>query len=305
MRKIFALALLFGAMATSAFAVGEARLTGIVLGPDGKPLPDVTITVTAMEAKTFEETFTTKKDGKFTIFLLDGTIQYKFVFSKGDLTPYEEVMKLKLIPQRNEIEVKLDSPTAPRGPAAGQPVADPAVDAYNAGAQLANSGDVAGAIAKIEEAVALKPSLTAGHMALAKLYVRAEQWQKAIDAANKVLEISPDEPDMFIVLARSYEETGNAAKAKEFAAKAPANPSALFNEAAKLLNAGKDAEAEPLLKRAIGADPKFAKAHYELAMIYVRLGNSSEAKSHLQTYLELEPTGEDAALAKEMLKYVQ
>ncbi|MGH9458503.1 MAG: tetratricopeptide repeat protein [Thermoanaerobaculia bacterium] len=302
MRKLFALAGLLCAFATSAFAVGEARITGKVTGPNGEPLEGVTITVTATEAKNFEETFKTDENGKFTIFLLDGTIRYKFTFAKEGYGPYEEVIKLQLLPQRNEREIKLGAPAAA---AVGEPVADPAVTAYNEGAQLANEGKVAEAIAKIEEAVGIKPELTAGHMALAKLYVRAEQWEKAIGAANKVLEISSDEPEMFAILAEAYEKTGNAAKAKEFREKAPANPPALFNDAAKLINGGNDKDAEPLLRRAVEADPSFAKAHYELGMVYVRTGNTAAAKKHLETYLELEPDGQEAALAKEMLKYVQ
>jgi tetratricopeptide (TPR) repeat protein len=110
---------------------------------------------------------------------------------------------------------------------------------------------------------------------------------------------------MFAILATAYAKTGDKAKAKEFGSKAPANPPALFNDAAKLINEGNDKEAEPLLKRACEADPAFAQAHYELGMVYVRTGNAAGAKEHLQKYLELEPSGKDAPVAKEMLKYVQ
>jgi Flp pilus assembly protein TadD len=85
----------------------------------------------------------------------------------------------------------------------------------------------------------------------------------------------------------------------------PANAGVLFNDAARAINAGKDAEAEPLLLQAISADATFAAAYYELGILYVRSGKNEDAKANLNKYLELEPAGKDAPTAKEMLKYVK
>lgn len=307
MRKVLALTMFLGALAVNAFAIGEARLTGKIVDAKGNPVADATIEVTATGGKTFNESFKTDKNGKFTIFLLDGTLHYKMVFKKDGVGAYEEVIKLKLLPERNERTITLAAgqAVAGSGMVLAEAKADPAVAAYNEAAAMANEGKVPEAIAKMKEAVAAKPDLTAGWMALAKLEARAENWPGAIEAANKVLEISPDEPEMFAILAEGYDKTGDKAKAKEFKEKAPANPTALFNEAARLINAGNDKEAEPLLKKALGADPEFAQASYELGMIYARMGKNPEAKANLEKYLSLEPNGKDAALAKEMLKYVQ
>jgi tetratricopeptide (TPR) repeat protein len=328
MRNTLVLATFLSMLAVSAFAIGEARLTGKVLDSQGKPLEGVTIVVTsATAAKNITETFTTDKNGKFVVFMLDGTIPYKFTFSKDGFGTYEESLKLKLLPERNELSITLSPPV----PAAGQPAADPGLLAYNDGADLANQGKNIEAIAKMEEAVAAKPDLVAGHTALAKLYARTQNWTKAIESANKALAIMPDDPDMFAILAEAYGKTGDKAKAKEFSVKAPANPPALFNEAAKLINAGNDKEAEPLLKRVVLSSAKgktylvttsegsnvvtvsevdvddevLHQALYELGMVYVRTGRTSDAKSLLKGYLELAPNGKDAPVAKEMLKYVQ
>lgn len=309
MRKALAVSFLMAfAAAATLFAIGEARLTGKVVDQDGKPIPDVTITVSsATPAKTFNLTSKSDKNGKFAIFLLDGTIPYKFVYSKEGYQSFEESFKLKLIPEKNEREIRL-IPVAAAAAAAGgtgQPVADPAVAAYNEGANLANEGKDKEAIAKIEEAVALKPDLTAGHIALAKLYARTNDWPKAVKSAVKALEVDVDNPDMLTLLVEGYEQTGDKTKAAEYRKRAPANPALLFNEAAKYINAAKDSEAEPLLKKAIAADESFAPAHYELGMIYARAGKNAEARTHLQKYLELDPKGRDAATAREMLNYIK
>jgi tetratricopeptide (TPR) repeat protein len=309
MKRTLALSLLLLAfVATNAFAVGEARLSGKVFdGATRKAIPNPVIMVTSADSnKNFKQEFKGKADGSYAIFLLDGTIRYKFSYSAPGYTPYEQTLKLKLAPEPNVQDIDL-SPAAAAVPAAqpAAPVVDPAIVAYNEGAALANEGKVPEAIAKIEEAVAKKPDLTSGYEALARLYIRAKDYPKAIDRAQKVLAIDTDNMDMNYVLYEAYTGSGDKVKAAEIKKKLPANPRQLFNDAAKLINSGKDSEAEPLLKSAIAADEKFANAYYELGMIYVRAGKNADARTNLQKYLELDPNGKDASTAKEMLNYVK
>jgi tetratricopeptide (TPR) repeat protein len=309
MRKALALAvILVAGFATSLFAVGEARITGVVLdGTTKAPLPGVKITVTATEKKNITQNYTSDKDGKFAIMLIDGTIIYKFSFVKDGYVGHEENIKLKLLPEKNERTITLvDTRAASAAAGAAQvAVADPAVLIYNEAVELANSGSVAEAIAKVEEAISLKPDLGVAWITLTRLQARQSNWAKAIEAGNKALSFDPSDESVLAILADAYDKTGDKVKAAEFRKKAPANAGYLFNEAARLINGGKDDEAEPLLRQAIGADEKFSQAYYELGMIYVRSGRNADAKSNLQKYLELDPNGRDAAIAKEMLTYVK
>jgi Flp pilus assembly protein TadD len=308
MKRTLALsALLLAGLATNAFAVGEARLSGKVFdGGTKKPIPNPTIlVVSAQKDKNFKQEFKGRTDGSYAIFLLDGTIRYHFTFSAPGYTPYTQTLKLKLAPEPNIQDMDLSPVAAAQPVAAPVPVVDPSTSAYNEGAALANEGKNAEAIAKIEEAVAAKPDLNMGYIALARLYIRTKDYAKAIDRANKALAIDSDNMDMNHVLFEAYTATGDKVKAGEIKKKLPANPRGLFNDAAKLINANKDAEAETLLKQAIVADDKLAIAYYELGMIYVRAGKSADALANLQKYLELEPNGKDAATAKEMLKYLK
>lgn len=303
MRRTIAIAFVVLAIAAAnAYAVGEARLTGTVVDPTGKPLAGAKITVLAMEQKTFQEVFTTDAKGRFAIFLLTGTIPYKFTVTKEGFAPYEEIIKLKLVPEKNERTFTLGSGVVSGG---GEAVVDPAVVAFNAGVALFNEGKDDEAAAKFLEAVTAKPDLSAGYSALTKIYARKEDWPKVIEFGNKALGFDAEDTAVLSLMVIAYDKTGDKAKAAEFRKKAPANPTWLFNEAAKMINAYKDKDAEPLLAQAVEADPEFAAAHYELGMLYVRLGDSPHAREHLERYLELEPAGKDAPTVKEMLKYVQ
>jgi tetratricopeptide (TPR) repeat protein len=306
MRRSFALSLiLIAALASNAFAMGEARLTGKVLDSNGKPLPNATITVSTNKGRNFKQVYKTKPDGTYAVFLIDGTIPYDFLFEAPGFAFYKENMKLKLgEPNIKDVSL-IPANAAPAASSAAVTTIDPAVVAYNEGAALFNEGKDAEAIVKFEAATAAKPDLVSAYAGLARAYYRTKNYSKAIEAANKVMAIDSDDADMTAILAESYTQTGNTEKAAQFKSKVPVNPTRAFNEAAKAINAGKDADAEPLLKQCISADPKFALAYYELGMVYVRSGKSAEARTNLEQYLALQPNGKDAATAKEMLKYVK
>jgi tetratricopeptide (TPR) repeat protein len=309
MRKTVAVSLLvIAAVAVNAFALGEGRLTGKVTDAVTKnPITNATILVVSTGGRNFKQEFKVEKDGAYRILLLDATLHYSFTWSAPGYQPYTEPMKLKL----GEVTVKdvVLTPANAAAPAAAAAAVeakpDPAVAAYNEGAALFNASKFPEAVAKFQEAVTGKPDLIAGWQALARAAIQTKEYPKAIEAANKALAGDPDEIDMYSVLYTAYTATGDKVKAAEAKKKLPANAGALFNDAAKLINSGKDADAEPLLKQAIAVDDKFAAAYYELGMLDVRLGKNADAKANLQKYVELEPKGKDAATAKEMLKYVK
>ena len=309
MRRTLALSLVMMlAAAGNAFAGAEARMAGKVIdGATKQPIADAVVKWDAIEGKTIKGTIKTKGDGKFAVFVLDGSIRYKFNVSAPGYDTVEETLRLALggTTDKNWELYKTGTKTVEAAPGATNVKVDPAVIAYNEGAGLANAKDYAGAIAKFQEAVTIKPELTAAWIALAKTQLRQKDYPKAIEAANKVLEIDDSDMEMISVLSEAYAATGDKAKAAQYSAKLPKNAGALYNDAAKKINSGDDAAAETLLKQAIAADEKMALAHYELGMIYVRAGKSPEARAALEKYLELDPKGPNAATAKEMMSYLK
>jgi tetratricopeptide (TPR) repeat protein len=308
MKKTVAMSLfVIAAVAANAFAGAEARLTGKVTDAvTKKPITNATVLLVSTGGRNFKQDSKVDKDGLYRALVIDGTLIYKVTYSAPGYQSYEESMKLKIgdVTTKDVVLTPANAVATAAAPAA-EAKPDPAVAAYNAGAQLFNDQKYPDAVAKFEEAVAAKPDLIAGWEALARADIATKAYAKAIDAANKALAIAPDETDMYAVLYAAYVATGDKVKAAEVRKKLPANAASLFNDAAKLINSGKDADAEPFLRQAITADDKFAPAYYELGMLYVRSGKNADAKANLQKYLELDPTGKDAPTAKEMLKYVK
>jgi tetratricopeptide (TPR) repeat protein len=309
MRRTLALSIIVLCLsAANAFAGAEARATGkVVDAATGEGIANAVISWDATEMKKVKGETKSKADGSYAIFILDGTIRYKFVVSAPGYVPYEEVIKLQ-ISSTTEKKFELDKvgAAAPKqGTTETKTVIDPGAVAYNEGADLANSGKLPEALVKFEDAVKANPDLTAAWIALAKTAYKTKAYPRAIEAANKALEVDDEQPDLYTVLYHSYTATGDKAAAAKAQVKMPKNASGLFNEAARLINAGKDGDAEAMLKQAIEADETFSQAYYELGMIYVRGGKNADAKAQLTRYLELDPNGKDAATAKEMLNYVK
>jgi len=79
------------------------------------------------------------------------------------------------------------------------------------------------------------------------------------------------------------------------------NPDKIYNQAVEAFNAGQSKEAKVQLQKLMQVDAKYAEAYYLLAMVDFGEMNLKGTKLNLQKYLELAPTGKNAATAKEML----
>jgi tetratricopeptide (TPR) repeat protein len=304
MRKTVAMSLLvIAAVAVNAFAMGEGRLTGkITDAATNKPIANATILVVSTGGRNFKQEFKGEKDGTYRILLIDATLNYNFTWSAPGYLPYTEPMKLKLGEvTTKDVVLTAANAAAPAAAAAAAAKPDPAVAAYNEGAALFNAQKFPEAQAKFQEAVTAKPDLIAGWQALARVAIATKDYPKAIEAANKALEGDPDETDMYSVLFAAYTATGDKQKAAEARKKLPVDASAIFNEAVPLLNLGKYAQAEPILKKVVEADPTFAPAHYHLGIGYMQKGDNVAAKAEFKKYLELDPNGKDADVAKAAL----
>lgn len=78
-------------------------------------------------------------------------------------------------------------------------------------------------------------------------------------------------------------------------------PEAQYNLGYVMLERGKAQEAVRFFLGAIDADPKFADAYFNLAMAYEGLGDATRARPCWRKYLDLEPSGTWAEIARRHL----
>jgi tetratricopeptide (TPR) repeat protein len=78
-------------------------------------------------------------------------------------------------------------------------------------------------------------------------------------------------------------------------------PEAHYNLGYVMLERGYASRAVTYFESAIKADPRFADAHFNLAMACEALGDRTKARIHWKRYLEIEPTGTWADIARDHL----
>jgi tetratricopeptide (TPR) repeat protein len=80
-----------------------------------------------------------------------------------------------------------------------------------------------------------------------------------------------------------------------------AQPEAQYNLGYMMLHRGEPEEAIPFFEGAIASDPRFADAYFNLAMAYEQRTERAKARRSWQRYLELEPAGLWAEIARQHL----
>lgn len=81
----------------------------------------------------------------------------------------------------------------------------------------------------------------------------------------------------------------------------PTQPEAQYNLGYVMLEHGEAAQAIAFFQGAIASDPRFADAYFNLAMAYEQVGDAAHARPCWRRYLELEPTGTWAEIARKHL----
>jgi len=81
----------------------------------------------------------------------------------------------------------------------------------------------------------------------------------------------------------------------------PSQPEAQYNLGYMMLHCGEPERAIEFFNGALEVDPRFADAHFNLAMAYEQRGDRSAARMSWQLYLELDPCGTWAEIARQHL----
>jgi tetratricopeptide (TPR) repeat protein len=193
-----------------------------------------------------------------------------------------------------------------------------------ASTQAAQAGDYEQAINVLKEATQMDPSRDLLWFKLGDYYrmsatkqtdpaEKTKRIEEAIDAYNKAIAIKPTGP-YYNNLAEAYAKSGkidDAVKAYGQAAQAdPANAAQYnFNTGAVLTNAGKVDDAIQAFDKVIAADPTKAEAYYWKGVNMIGKATLKGDKmvapdgtaEAFQKYLELQPSGQFADPAKQML----
>jgi tetratricopeptide (TPR) repeat protein len=131
-------------------------------------------------------------------------------------------------------------------------------------------------------------------------------FSQAEQAYLRALELDPGLANAFTNLGNVRFRRGFMDEAEVYYRKALSidenQPEAYYNLGFLYYERGEARAAVSCFERAVAADPAFADAHFNLAMALEESGERSGARKHWQVYLQLEPYGAWAEVARRHLK---
>ncbi len=183
-----------------------------------------------------------------------------------------------------------------------------AIRVYNVGAESFRKGDLETALKRFSEALQLSPDFASAHAAVGTIYLAQGNSESALDAANAALAIEPDNKGAMRTKYNSQQALGDESGAAETLALMAQSDSvgtaeAFYFRGRQAFETGQIELAMEALSKAVEVDPLHAAAHFTLGLCYINSGDTTKAKTHLQTFLDLEPEHPEADNAREMLKY--
>ncbi|HWZ42493.1 MAG TPA: rhomboid family intramembrane serine protease [Candidatus Saccharimonadales bacterium] len=160
------------------------------------------------------------------------------------------------------------------------------------GEVLQQSADYTAAIPHFQKAVALRPKDPQIHGALGYALAGAHRYSEAMTEYQYALTLQPDFPWVQVNMAATLLGQGHPDQAvalfKKMAGKITweSEDFRYFGEALRMT--GSLTEAETALKKAIELDPKDARPHQQLAIVYRQMGRNGDADTEAKSALSLD-----------------
>ena len=322
-RLIPLLALLFALGAVPLWGQFTATVKGVVKDQSGKPMDGATVELVNVDnGKKFD--LKTNSKGEYqSIGITQGTYDMSLM---KDGKVLDRVLKVPIAPGDEPRVVNFDLSTKQAtGMTEEQKKQVEAVKTNNEkvktlNAAIANAktleaaGNYDEAVTVLQQATQVDPNQDLIWFNLGDAQRGAKKYPEAIESYQKAIAIKPAVGAYHNNLADAYAKSGQVDKAvQEYAAAAAAEPANAatyyFNEGAIFTNTGKVDEAVAAFDKAIQADPTKAAAYYWKGVNLLGKATTKGDKmvapegtaQAFNKYLELEPTGQYADAAKQLL----
>jgi len=297
----FLAVLLLAASVFSQDWTGQGRQIGFVTDEEGKPLQGVKVKFFFVKTETGFET-ETDAAGKWVALGIKGGTWYIDFELPGYLTKKIVTQVKDYRAQNPQIEVKLTKAT-------GLTVTDEVKVDYLKGNKLFEEGKYGEAIGVYEGILAKFPDVYVIYLNIGNSYFQLEKYDEAEKAFQKVLETDAQDVHALIGIGNCYVNRGDGEKALEWYSKIEIgkieDPTVLYNVGTILYKHGQAPDSLNYYKKAVEIQADFLDARYQLAMVYLGLGNNPEALAEFENYLKHDPDSERASQVKGFIEYLK
>jgi TolA-binding protein len=162
------------------------------------------------------------------------------------------------------------------------------------------------AVAHLQEAVFIYPAFYEAELLLGTTFMDTRQWDKAEEALRRTLEIKPESPPALLSLGEVYWRQKRYDEAERTLLQGlkldDKSWHGYFTLARLYWDLENISKAGPAIGRTLQLKPDFAEAHLLAGNILLRINQQERALAAYQDYLRLEPKGEFAAQARELVQ---
>ncbi len=297
---LFTLALLIlSATLASAQAYGRFILT--LRTEAGDPLQGVTVRATCDQLPQFEKSVETDKKGRATFTFVDATKVYTLHIDHEGYAPAEFTVKAELRGVRRQTvhlpEADKAQPRAQTKPQAQPKAAKLTADraTFNEGVEALQRDDLAGAEEKFRAALEINDKLAPAYSGLAGLYLSQGKSEAALEAAQQLLTLAPDDLRGLRLLYEAHKNLGYTQEAKaardRLSELGDSDNAAtmIYNEGVAALKVGDRAAARARFEEALAMSPTLVAAQIGLATVDMGEKKYTEAAAHAEQALATEP----------------
>ena len=290
---------------------GKGRLDGSVSNTKGEPIPGA---VVALRLEGQGPDLKTDKKGHWAILGINGGEweldisapgyqQRKLSVSVNEAKRMPPInLQLEPEPQQQQQQAQQEIPITVGGKAISKEAAE-ALEKGNAAAQAKNYAEAQANYLKVLPELPDNVSLLSN---LALVYYFDNKPAEALKYARQTVDRNPEDQSSWLIISELELQKGNLEAGQQALGKVPeeriTSPTPYLNVGILLYNKKRAAEAEEYFSKAIAKKPDVAEAYFYRGLARFQLKRAAEAKADLQKSLELEPSGQNAETAKEILK---
>lgn len=306
--------LLLALLAASALSAqdwtGRGRLEGNVKDPDGKPIPDATISLRWTDGKGPDVKANEK--GHWARMGLNGGMWNVDISAPGFQTR-KTSYNVSQAGRNEPINVTLEKAVPQEAPheelsVGGKKISKETAEAIEKANQSWNAKNWPDARANYEKVLADLPDNEGVLEHLEFACYNAKQYDDALKYAKQVVALAPDNTNSWLVIAEIELQKGDLDAGKAAIEKVPddkiTDPGPYLNMGINYYNKNRGAEAEQWFTKAIAKAPESpdnADAYYYRGLSRYAEKHADDAKADFEKYLQLAPAGANADTVKELL----
>ena len=314
-KAVLSLAALLVLVAGPAFSQaghGKGRLGGLLLDPDNKPVAGIKMILTFSENKNLFFEDTTGKKGEWSFIGL-GTGNWILSASVPGYQPVEQTINVSQLAVNPKVQVVLKKPEKTTGVLQDEK----SVELLEQGNQLFKDSKYDEAIAAYQKFQEANPGLYQIQISIADCYREKGEFDKAIALYNEVIGQSASDATMgrdmaakaLAGIGNSHLKQGRLQEAQGFFEKSietsPKDEILAYNVGEIYFSNQALDPAVRYFELASQIKPSWPDPFLKLGYVYLNKADNAKAAESFEKFLALEPEGERAALAKNILGFIK